>query len=222
MLHHAYYWRERRPGDGPGPAARYVKGWGQPVRLGDKPDFSRAHANARGIERCESTHPRRNVRRVGAWKRPARSGEPVTFLSRARARTRHRKVREVPRPRRSVRRVGPGSGPPLAGACEIPRAHVRAHVIGRYEGTPPPQRVRRAGAWSGVPPLAGACEIPRAHVRAHVIGRYEGTPPPQRVRRAGAWSGVPLPAVTVPRTRPRGVTLPPPSGETDRGLTSGL
>jgi ribosomal protein S18 acetylase RimI-like enzyme len=30
MLHHAYYWRERNPGDGPGPAARYVKGWGRP------------------------------------------------------------------------------------------------------------------------------------------------------------------------------------------------
>ena len=30
MLHHAYYWRERKPGDGPGPAALYVKGWGRP------------------------------------------------------------------------------------------------------------------------------------------------------------------------------------------------
>lgn len=30
MLHHAYYWRERSPGDGPGPAARYLKGWGRP------------------------------------------------------------------------------------------------------------------------------------------------------------------------------------------------
>jgi GNAT superfamily N-acetyltransferase len=30
MLHHAYYWRERNPDDGPGPAARYVKGWGRP------------------------------------------------------------------------------------------------------------------------------------------------------------------------------------------------
>ena len=30
MLHHAYYWRERSPGDGPGPAARYIKGWGRP------------------------------------------------------------------------------------------------------------------------------------------------------------------------------------------------
>jgi ribosomal protein S18 acetylase RimI-like enzyme len=30
MLHHAYYWRERSPGDGPGPAARYVKAWGRP------------------------------------------------------------------------------------------------------------------------------------------------------------------------------------------------
>ncbi|MFO7572595.1 MAG: GNAT family N-acetyltransferase [Gaiellaceae bacterium] len=29
MLHHAYYWRERDPGDGPGPVARYVKGWGR-------------------------------------------------------------------------------------------------------------------------------------------------------------------------------------------------
>lgn len=30
MLHHAYYWRERDPGEGPGPVARYVKGWGRP------------------------------------------------------------------------------------------------------------------------------------------------------------------------------------------------
>jgi ribosomal protein S18 acetylase RimI-like enzyme len=30
MLHHAYYWRERDPGKGPGPVARYVKGWGKP------------------------------------------------------------------------------------------------------------------------------------------------------------------------------------------------
>jgi ribosomal protein S18 acetylase RimI-like enzyme len=30
MLHHAYYWRERNPAEGPGPAARYVKGWGRP------------------------------------------------------------------------------------------------------------------------------------------------------------------------------------------------
>ncbi|MGH3066192.1 MAG: GNAT family N-acetyltransferase, partial [Gaiellaceae bacterium] len=30
MLHHAYYWRERSPGEGPGPVARYVKGWGRP------------------------------------------------------------------------------------------------------------------------------------------------------------------------------------------------
>jgi len=29
MLHHAYYWRERNPDDGPGPVARYVKGWGR-------------------------------------------------------------------------------------------------------------------------------------------------------------------------------------------------
>jgi ribosomal protein S18 acetylase RimI-like enzyme len=30
MLHHAYYWRERSPEEGPGPVARYVKGWGRP------------------------------------------------------------------------------------------------------------------------------------------------------------------------------------------------
>jgi ribosomal protein S18 acetylase RimI-like enzyme len=30
MLHHAYYWRERSPGEEPGPVARYVKGWGRP------------------------------------------------------------------------------------------------------------------------------------------------------------------------------------------------
>jgi ribosomal protein S18 acetylase RimI-like enzyme len=30
MLHHAYYWRERSPGEGPGPVSRYVKGWGRP------------------------------------------------------------------------------------------------------------------------------------------------------------------------------------------------
>jgi len=30
MLHHAYYWRERSPGVGPGPVALYVKGWGRP------------------------------------------------------------------------------------------------------------------------------------------------------------------------------------------------
>src|SRR5574340_584921 len=29
MLHHAYYWRERDPGEEPGPVARYVKGWGR-------------------------------------------------------------------------------------------------------------------------------------------------------------------------------------------------
>ena len=29
MLHHAYYWRERSPGDRPGPVALYVKGWGR-------------------------------------------------------------------------------------------------------------------------------------------------------------------------------------------------
>ncbi len=30
MLHHAYYWRERNPGESAGPVARYVKGWGRP------------------------------------------------------------------------------------------------------------------------------------------------------------------------------------------------
>jgi ribosomal protein S18 acetylase RimI-like enzyme len=30
MLHHAYYWRERAPGEEPGPVSRYVKGWGRP------------------------------------------------------------------------------------------------------------------------------------------------------------------------------------------------
>lgn len=30
MLHHAYYWRERSPGAGPGPVALYVRGWGRP------------------------------------------------------------------------------------------------------------------------------------------------------------------------------------------------
>jgi ribosomal protein S18 acetylase RimI-like enzyme len=30
MLHHAYYWRERSPGEEPGPVSRYVKGWGRP------------------------------------------------------------------------------------------------------------------------------------------------------------------------------------------------
>jgi len=30
MLHHAYYWRERDPGEEPGPVSRYVKGWGRP------------------------------------------------------------------------------------------------------------------------------------------------------------------------------------------------
>jgi ribosomal protein S18 acetylase RimI-like enzyme len=30
MLHHAYYWRERNPGDERGPVSRYVKGWGRP------------------------------------------------------------------------------------------------------------------------------------------------------------------------------------------------
>jgi GNAT superfamily N-acetyltransferase len=30
MLHHAYYWRESDPGEGPGPVSLYVKGWGRP------------------------------------------------------------------------------------------------------------------------------------------------------------------------------------------------
>ncbi|HEY7344299.1 MAG TPA: GNAT family N-acetyltransferase [Gaiella sp.] len=30
MLHHAYYWKERAPDNGPGPVARYVKAWGRP------------------------------------------------------------------------------------------------------------------------------------------------------------------------------------------------
>jgi ribosomal protein S18 acetylase RimI-like enzyme len=30
MLHHAYYWKERAPGSGPGPVALYVKAWGRP------------------------------------------------------------------------------------------------------------------------------------------------------------------------------------------------
>jgi len=32
MLHHAYYWRERMPDEGPGPVQLYVKAWG---RTGD-------------------------------------------------------------------------------------------------------------------------------------------------------------------------------------------
>jgi ribosomal protein S18 acetylase RimI-like enzyme len=32
MLHHAYYWKERAPGDGPGPVALYSKAFG---RVGD-------------------------------------------------------------------------------------------------------------------------------------------------------------------------------------------
>ena len=32
MLHHAYYWKERAPGEGPGPVQLYVKAWG---RAGD-------------------------------------------------------------------------------------------------------------------------------------------------------------------------------------------
>ncbi|MFN8223880.1 MAG: GNAT family N-acetyltransferase [Gaiellales bacterium] len=30
MLHHAYYWKERDPGAGPGPVALYVMAWGRP------------------------------------------------------------------------------------------------------------------------------------------------------------------------------------------------
>jgi ribosomal protein S18 acetylase RimI-like enzyme len=30
MLHHAYYWKERQPGEGPGPVQLYVKAWGRP------------------------------------------------------------------------------------------------------------------------------------------------------------------------------------------------
>ncbi len=30
MLHHAYYWKERSPGTGPGPVQLYVKAWGRP------------------------------------------------------------------------------------------------------------------------------------------------------------------------------------------------
>jgi ribosomal protein S18 acetylase RimI-like enzyme len=30
MLHHAYYWREREPGEGATPVSLYVKGWGRP------------------------------------------------------------------------------------------------------------------------------------------------------------------------------------------------
>ncbi len=29
MLHHAYYWKERQPGGGPGPVQLYVKAWGR-------------------------------------------------------------------------------------------------------------------------------------------------------------------------------------------------
>jgi ribosomal protein S18 acetylase RimI-like enzyme len=29
MLHHAYYWRERMPDEGPGPVQLYVKAWGR-------------------------------------------------------------------------------------------------------------------------------------------------------------------------------------------------
>lgn len=29
MLHHAYYWKERTPGEGSGPVALYVKAWGR-------------------------------------------------------------------------------------------------------------------------------------------------------------------------------------------------
>jgi ribosomal protein S18 acetylase RimI-like enzyme len=30
MLHHAYYWKERAPDEGPGPVQLYVKAWGRP------------------------------------------------------------------------------------------------------------------------------------------------------------------------------------------------
>lgn len=30
MLHHAYYWKERAPGEGAGPVQLYVKAWGRP------------------------------------------------------------------------------------------------------------------------------------------------------------------------------------------------
>lgn len=30
MLHHAYYWKERKPGEGRGPVQLYVKAWGRP------------------------------------------------------------------------------------------------------------------------------------------------------------------------------------------------
>jgi len=30
MLHHAYYWKERMPDEGPGPVQLYVKAWGRP------------------------------------------------------------------------------------------------------------------------------------------------------------------------------------------------
>lgn len=30
MLHHAYYWKERKPDAGPGPVQLYVKAWGRP------------------------------------------------------------------------------------------------------------------------------------------------------------------------------------------------
>ena len=29
MLHHAYYWKERKPDAGPGPVQLYVKAWGR-------------------------------------------------------------------------------------------------------------------------------------------------------------------------------------------------
>jgi ribosomal protein S18 acetylase RimI-like enzyme len=29
MLHHAYYWKERQPDEGPGPVQLYVKAWGR-------------------------------------------------------------------------------------------------------------------------------------------------------------------------------------------------
>jgi ribosomal protein S18 acetylase RimI-like enzyme len=30
MLHHAYYWKERKPDAGPGPVQLYLKAWGRP------------------------------------------------------------------------------------------------------------------------------------------------------------------------------------------------
>ena len=46
MLHHAYYWREREPGEGPGPVALYVKGVGEARRHGAHRDRRRASRSA--------------------------------------------------------------------------------------------------------------------------------------------------------------------------------